>query len=101
MTWCMFLSELALVKAALESLKALLLFLQKRDATAFKANSDVTTVVTALRFVRFTNSMNTKCLKEELDNMHTFKVINIWQVGKEINMYLVTALLSPWQQGAG
>lgn len=74
MIHCIFLIELALLKDALESLKTSSLFLQRRDATAIEANSEVTIALRALRSMTLTGSVNTKCLKEEFDIIHTFKV---------------------------
>ena len=48
------------------------LFLQRRDATAVITNSEVNIAMRALRSMRLADGVNTKCLKEELDNMHTW-----------------------------
>ncbi|XP_060798265.1 E3 SUMO-protein ligase KIAA1586-like [Neoarius graeffei] len=78
MTQWIFLMELALVKDALETLKALSLFLQRRDATAIQANAEVDIAVRALRSMKLADGANTKSLRQELDT-HSFKGVNICQ----------------------
>jgi len=79
MTQWLFLVEMALVKDALETLQALSLFLQRRDATAVSANAEVGVAVRTLRSMRQADGVNVRGLKEEFESFHSFKGVNVSQ----------------------
>ncbi|KAK7944756.1 hypothetical protein WMY93_000484 [Mugilogobius chulae] len=79
MTQWLFLLEMALVKDALEILQALSLFLQRRDATAVTANTEVDVAVKALRSMRQIDGTSAKRLNGEYESAKTFKGVNVSQ----------------------
>ncbi|XP_073669155.1 E3 SUMO-protein ligase KIAA1586-like [Paramisgurnus dabryanus] len=79
MTEWLFLVEMALVKDALETLQALSLFLQRRDATAVSASAEVDVALRTLRSMRQADGVNARGLKEEFESLHSFKGVNVSQ----------------------
>ncbi|KAK7939074.1 hypothetical protein WMY93_002400 [Mugilogobius chulae] len=79
MTQWLFLLEMALVKDALEILQALSLFLQRRDATAVTANTEVDVAVKTLRSMRQIDGTSAKRLNGEYESAKTFKGVNVSQ----------------------
>ncbi|CAL9689881.1 unnamed protein product [Knipowitschia caucasica] len=79
MTQWLFLEEMAFVKDALETLQALSLFLQRRDATAVTANTEVDVAVRALGAMRQVDGTSAKRLHGEYEASETFKGVNVSQ----------------------
>uniref|UniRef100_A0A8C6U3T2 HAT C-terminal dimerisation domain-containing protein n=1 Tax=Neogobius melanostomus TaxID=47308 RepID=A0A8C6U3T2_9GOBI len=79
MTQWLFLEEMAFVKDALETLQALSLFLQRRDATAVTANTEVDVAVRALGAMRQVDGTSAKRLHGEYGASETFKGVNVSQ----------------------
>lgn len=77
MTQWLFVSEMACVKDALETLKALSLFLQRRDATANTAKAEVDIALKSLTSMIKKYGVNTRSLKEENVRTHTFKGVKL------------------------
>ncbi|CAL8258857.1 unnamed protein product [Arctogadus glacialis] len=57
------------------------LFLQRRDATAVRANTEVGVALSALRSMRKADGVNTKCMREEFEKSSTFKGVSVSQPG--------------------
>ncbi len=79
MTQWPFLVEMSLVKDALETLQALTLFLQRRDATAVSANSELNVALRTQRSMRQADGVNAKCMNDEFELFHTFKGVKVSQ----------------------
>lgn len=78
MTEWLFLVEMSLVKDVLETLQALFLFLQRRDAIAASANSEVG-IALRIPSMRQADGVNAKGMNEVFENFHMFKGVHVSQ----------------------
>lgn len=77
MTRWLFLSEMVCLKDALETLRALSLFLQRREDTAISAKTEIDIVLQSLRSMIQRDEVKTRSLKEEYAKTNTYKAVEL------------------------